>query len=204
MYRFLSFLLSATVFCACSGIGLQTGDLIFVGIPKTGEPGEYNYVHAAMVEVCGEDVWVVDATLKRGVDRHPLDTFITDYTRHDGSYPLYRIMRLKDNSDAARYVGNAKAFIGEAYDLDFAKGNGKHYCTELIYDSYVSPDGPLFEEYPINFSNPDGSVDPYWDYFFGKLGIPVPSNGIGTMPGTMLESEILEPVDFDLLWRRRE
>lgn len=204
MNRYICIFLCAIAFSACSGSGLQTGDLVFVGIPKTDAPGEYNYVHTAILEVCGDEVWVVDATLKRGVDRHPLDTFITDYTRHDGSYPLYKIMRLKDNSGAASYVENAKAFIGEQYDLEFAKGNGKHYCTELVYDSYLDEGEHLFEEYPINFRNPDGSADPYWEHFFGKLGIDIPSDGIGTMPGAMLEPDNLEPVEFDLLWRRRE
>lgn len=204
MNRFPIIFLLAAMLCSCSGAGLQTGDLVFVGVPKKDAPGEYNYVHAAMLEVCGDEVWVVDATLKHGVDRHPLDTFITDYTRHDGSYPLYKVMRLKDNSGAEAYLRNARAFMGEAYDLEFASGNGTHYCTELIYDSYVDDGVHVFDEYPINFRDPDGTLDPYWEYFFGKLGMDVPEGGTGTTPGAMLGSDKLIPVDFDLLWRRRE
>ena len=73
---------------------LRTGDLIFVGIPAdysldsdsmasaigeaTGEADSLNIIHVAIAEVRQDSVWIIDATIAHGVDRHPLDTFLTD------------------------------------------------------------------------------------------------------------------------------
>ena len=88
---------------------LRTGDLIFVGIPMdysieggsmdeaiasaTGSDS-LNLIHVAIVEVDSEGKWIIDATIKHGVDRHPLDTFITDFTLKDGSLPVFIVKRL--------------------------------------------------------------------------------------------------------------
>ena len=197
---FIAFLAVTLSFCACSDPGVRKGDIIFVGIPRDDAPGEYNYVHAAILDVDADGaVMVIDATLKRGVDRHPLDSFLVDFTRHDGSYPLFEIMRLADNSQADEFVTNACSYIGEEYDVDFAGGNGKHYCTELIYDSYVSDGNHIFTEGPLSFSDPDGTLHPYWEHYFSKLGISVPDKGTGTTPAEMRRSPVLRPVDFNLL-----
>ena len=81
---------------------LQTGDLIFVGIPAdyslegdsmgsaisdaTGD-GVLNLIHVAIAEVGKDTTWIIDATIKHGVDRHPIDTFFRDFTLKDGSLP---------------------------------------------------------------------------------------------------------------------
>ena len=80
---------------------LATGDLLFVGIPgdynlegissaiadATGY-GDTNFIHTAIIEVDGDgQAWIIDATLKRGVARYPIDTFLTDFTLNDGSLP---------------------------------------------------------------------------------------------------------------------
>ena len=90
---------------------LQNGDLIFVGIPMdykaetgsmdeaissaTGEEGALNLIHVAIAEVKADSVWIIDATIAHGVDRHPLDTFLKDFTLRDGSYPEFIVKRVK-------------------------------------------------------------------------------------------------------------
>ena len=80
---------------------LQNGDLVFVGLPMdydaetgsmdaaissaTGREGALNLIHVAIAEVQADSVWIIDATIAHGVDRHPLDTFLTDFTLPDGS-----------------------------------------------------------------------------------------------------------------------
>ena len=134
---------------------LQTGDLVFVGLPlnysldegsmdeaistATGSPDSLNLIHVAIAEVTADSTWIIDATIKHGVDRHPLDTFITDFTLRDGSLPVFIIKRLKDPSKAAGFVENAKRFLGQAYDLHFMPGNDSLYCSELVRDSYILP-----------------------------------------------------------------
>ena len=195
---------------------IETGDLLFVGIPVDyGEDGmaqaiadatsrgdEVNFIHTAILEV-DEDgaVWVIDATLAHGVDRHPLDTLLADFTLHEpGAVETFEVWRLKDNRDAGRFVEQLKAAVGEAYDVSFRPGNGRHYCTELVYDYYVDAQGRhIFDSEPMNFKDKEGEMPVYWERLFASLGEEVPQGVPGTNPQMMRESPALE---FVLSWTR--
>ena len=180
---------------------IETGDLLFVGIPMnygedtmaqaiadaTSSGDTVNFIHTAILEVDAEGaVWVVDATLAHGVDRHPLDTLLSDFTLHRGGRATFEVMRLRDNRQARRYVEQAKALLGEEYDLYFLPANGRHYCTELVYDIYVDEDGShVFDCVPMNFKNAEGEMPVYWTRLFERLGEPVPQGMPGTNPQQM-------------------
>lgn len=193
---------------------LRTGDLIFVGIPMdysieggsmdeaiasaTGSDS-LNLIHVAIAEVDAEGKWIIDATIKHGVDRHPLDTFITDFTLKDGSLPVFIVKRLKDPSKASEYVANSKKYLGKAYDLHFLPDNDSLYCSELVRDSYVNSDGTyVFGTVPMNFKGPDGEFPLYWQQLFEKLGSPIPQNVPGTNPQDMSQSPALETVHVSI------
>lgn len=189
---------------------IQTGDLLFIGIPMdyqadnmaqaiadaTGGSDEINYIHTAVLEVDSLGaVWVIDATLARGIDRHPLDTLFKDFTLNDGGRATFKVMRLKDNGDAARHVEQCKALLGEEYDVYFLPGNGRHYCTEVVFDCYLNRDGShIFDSVPMNFKNRDGEMPDYWNWLFGLLGQPVPQGVPGTNPQMMISSPQLQYV----------
>jgi len=209
MRSFIIPLLALGLFAACSQApALKTGDIIFVGLPSeeesdgmagaitasTGE-GDINYIHAAIVDIDAHgSAWVIDATLAHGVDRHPLDTLFADFRRHDGSYPIFEVFRLKNDDGVEGFVRSADAFTGEEYDVTFFPDNGRHYCTELVYDSYVRDGEHLFEAAPMNFKGPDGEFDPYWVKLFARIGEDIPQDVVGTNPQTMHGSEQLEYV----------
>ncbi len=103
---FVFLALAASLACCTSRPeALRTGDLVFVGIPAdysieadsmddaitaaTGEKGQMNLIHVAIAEVQGDSTWIIDATIRHGVDRHPLDTFLRDFTLKDGSLPVF-------------------------------------------------------------------------------------------------------------------
>lgn len=215
----------AAIVIACLAIGcnnspkqetLQSGDLLFVAVPMdyvagdttsmggaiaaaTGDGEALNYIHTAIIESSEDSVWIIDATLARGVDRYPLDSFLMEFTLKDGSYPTLDVMRLQDNSKAAEYVENAKKFIGQPYDVAFLPDNGAMYCTELVHESYVDADGSfVFSEAPMNFKNADGEFPPYWTELFGFLGMPIPQDVNGTNPQDMRTEEVLVPVEIDI------
>ena len=187
---------------------ILTGDLLFVGIPMdyqadnmaqaiadaTGGSDEINYIHTAVLEVDSLGaIWVIDATLAHGVDRHPLDTLFKDFTLNDGGRATFKVMRLKDNGDAARHVEQCKALLGEEYDLYFLPANGRHYCTELVYDCYLKRDGShIFDSEPMNFKNSEGEMPDYWTWLFGELGQSVPQGVPGTNPQGMFNSSALK------------
>lgn len=186
---------------------LQNGDLVFVGLPldydaetgsmsaaissATGQEGGLNLIHVAIAEVQADSVWIIDATIAHGVDRHPLDTFLTDFTLRDGSYPEFIIKRVQ-GVDADAAVERAKGFCGRAYDVRFLPDNEDLYCSELVQKSYLDASGAeVFDSEPMNFQAPDGTMPPYWEWLFGKLGMDVPQGLPGTNPQRMAESAAL-------------
>lgn len=195
---------------------VQTGDLIFVGIPAdydldhdsmdsaiteaTGSRTGLNRIHTAIAEVDSMgQVWIIDATIKYGVDRHPLDTFLRQFTLHDGSLPTFEVKRLVDNRRAEAFVRNAKQYLGLPYDQAFLSDNGAYYCTELVYDSYLNEDGtPIFHAAPMNFKNADGVFPRYWEQLFERLGQPIPQDVPGTNPQAMSEEPVLKSVNATL------
>ncbi|MBR5924447.1 MAG: hypothetical protein IKZ60_03215 [Bacteroidales bacterium] len=200
-------LLAAVLLLAgCTG-HLKTGDLVFVGIPMdysleedtmdgaisaaTGQGG-LNLIHVAILEVGKDSTWIIDATIKRGVDRYPLDTFLTNFTLKDGSLPTFIIKRLKNDRHAAEYVENAKKFVGLPYDVAFLPDNGAMYCSELVRESYRTPEGEyLFEEKPMNFKNAEGVFPLYWQQLFALIGQEIPQDIPGTNPQDMSQDPCL-------------
>ena len=127
--------------------------------------------------------------------RHPLDTFLRDFTLKDGSLPKFIVMRLKDNSMAPAYVEIAKNYLGLAYNNTFMPCDTALYCTELVRNSYVNSDGSyVFSEAPMNFLAPDGTMPVYWEEIFALLGRPVPQGEPGTNPNAMMHEACLEKV----------
>ncbi len=213
-------ILAITLLALCSSCcrnsrdsALRSGDLLFVRIPAGYDLGEDTMsgaiasstspadsslmtVHVAILDVKGDSTWIIDATIKHGVDRYPLDTFLTDFRLKDGSLPVLDVKRpMVSGKEAARFVENAKRFIGQPYDIHFLPDNGKMYCSELVYNSYVEADGKhLFSEYPMNFLSPDGQMPQYWTQLFALLGQEVPQGVMGTNPQAMSTEPALEDV----------
>lgn len=177
---------------------LQTGDLVFVTRPRNDNGADT--IHVATLDVQADGIYVVDATLKHGVDRHPLDTLFSDFTRHNGSICDMYVMRLRDNSDAFRWIASAVTFTGEPYDIAFQYDNGMHYCSELVQDCYLTDEGtPLFPTTTMDFRDADGTVSDYWQRLFTQMQMPVPQGVPGISPADISRSEQLVPVPVDIL-----
>ena len=219
MKRILAITAALALAAACTPKSdkLQNGDLVFVGIPAsysldagsmdnaisdaTADGSGLNLIHTAILEIDPEGrEWIIDATIKHGVDRHPLDTFLRDFTLRDGSYPVFEVMRLRDGRRARPSVENAKRFLGLPYDIYFLPENEALYCTELIYSSYRQKDGkPIFTAAPMNFKDADGNFPVYWQQLFERLGQPIPQDVPGTNPQAMSKEPALRPVAVELV-----
>ncbi len=213
------------VLCACLAAAcarqpkqevLQTGDLIFVGIPAdysldstsmdsaiaeaTGAKDSLNLIHVAIAEVdAAGQAWIIDATIKYGVDRHPLDTFLTQFTLKDGSLPVFEVMRLKDDSQAAKDVARAKQYVGMPYDVAFLPDNDALYCTELVQLSYLNESGEqVFASAPMNFKNAEGEFPLYWTQLFELIHQPIPQGIPGTNPQAMSRDPQLRSVSVTI------
>ena len=161
--------------------------------------GNLNLIHVAIAEVVSDTTWIIDATIKHGVDRHPIDTTLKDFTLKDGSLPVFIVKRLKNNGKAAEYVENAKRRLGLPYDVAFLPDNGALYCSELVRDSYRDTDGKyLFDEKPMNFKNSEGEFPIYWQQLFALIGEEIPQGLPGTNPQDMADAPVLMDVDVRL------
>ena len=207
--------IAAAITCSCrqENPHIQKGDLIFVGLPMdydveadsmdaaiasaTGTD-ELNLIHVAIADVDSAGVWIIDATLKYGVDRHPLDTFLTQFTLKDGSLPEFIVKRVK-GVDADAAVKNALTYCGRGYDMYFDPNNEEQYCSELVQNSYLDAEGKqVFPSAPMNFQAPDGTMPVYWEWLFGLLGMEVPQGIPGTNPHDLSLSPLLETVNVTL------
>ena len=209
----LAVLLPLAALAGCgarSGAGrqerLQTGDLIFVSQAEGHDAKESSMdgaiaaatgdvIHVALVEVDGADVWVIDATTRRGVSRRPLDTFYSDFVYDDGTNPVYTVKRMNDTGLASQWIETAKSFCGQPYDEFFLPDNGAMYCSELVQESFLDKDGHcLFDGNPMNFKNENGEYPEYWVDLFTRLGTDVPQGVPGTNPQDLSSSPLLHAV----------
>ncbi|MBO4752578.1 MAG: hypothetical protein J5526_07525 [Bacteroidales bacterium] len=199
-----------TAGCRHNGKGIETGDLLFVGLPldysvegdtasmasaiaaATGDEAQVNYIHVAILEKTPDTIYVIDATLKRGVARYPLDTMKEDFRLRSGDYPIFTVKRLKKNKEGERWIAKAREYEGRGYDLAFLPDNEEQYCSELVWNSYLDKKGEhIFHSAPMNFKSADGSYPPYWVWLFSRIGMPIPQDVEGTNPNDMARDEHL-------------
>lgn len=187
---------------------LQSGDLLFqVGKTSdmtgaigatTGENEPLNFSHVGIAIVTDGVDSVLEASTEGGVRIVALEEFLSCAARIDDR-PAVVALRLKDTSGVAQAVARARQFVGQPYDYAYLPDNGKIYCSELVWESYLAPDGShLFRAQPMNFRAADGSMPTFWTKLFAQLNMPIPEGVPGTNPNDMSKETILEPVCRDL------
>ena len=83
--------------------------------------------------------------------------------------------------------------------MAFLPDNGALYCSELVRESYLGPEGEyLFDEAPMNFLDAEGEMPLYWTQLFALLGMDVPQGVPGTNPQAMSESGLLKKLRNNL------
>lgn len=200
----------AAVLAACTGddTALRNGDLLFqVGAESpmheairdaTSDGSGLPFTHAAIVEVSGGHIGVIEAAGEGGVRRSTLDEFLSR-SATVGGRPAVVVRRLTPEAASPREIDDAvkraAGFIGQPYDYSFRPDNGRMYCSELVYESYRRADGsPIFTARPMNFRAPDGSMPAFWTRLFESLGEPIPEGVPGTNPADMAREPVSVPV----------
>ncbi|MGN0191708.1 MAG: YiiX/YebB-like N1pC/P60 family cysteine hydrolase [Candidatus Cryptobacteroides sp.] len=190
----------AAVACSCHHKGLRNADLVFVGedgsdfssaiADATADADGVRWVHVGMVEVVEDSIFVIEAEPRNGVRRIPM----ADFLKEQQSCAV-RYMRLKVDFQPDKAIQRAKSRIGEPYDWYYLPDNGRCYCSELVYDSYLRKDGShIFPSEPMSFRDADGNMPVFWTELFDALGCPVPEGEYGTNPDSMAESGLLVEV----------
>lgn len=196
-------ILFSAISCTRNAESLQSGDLLFqVGknskmtgaiTAATGEEEGLNFSHVGIAVTANGADSVLEAT-DGGVQIVPLREFLDRSATIEGR-PAVVAMRLRDTTGVAAAVTRARNSLGLPYDYSFLPDNGKVYCSELVWESYLASDGsPLFPAKPMNFRAADGSLPQFWIDLFARQGEPVPEGVPGTNPNDMAKSPALKTV----------
>lgn len=191
--------------CGDEKFSFRDGDLLFeVGrsgamtdaiVDATGNGSEIKFSHVAIIECCGDEQFVIEATSKGGVRRIALDDFLEDSGHDANGRPMVAVYRLRDNSRGKDAVERAKTYLGLPYDYAFLPDNDAMYCSELVYESYLDAAGRhIFRSQPMTFKGADGEYDSFWTELFESLNMDIPEGMPGTNPQDMSKEEILDEV----------
>lgn len=188
-------ILWGAVSCQGNDFRLRTGDLLFEanGSSEMGEAIETatgaeatpNYTHVAIgISNNGADT-VLEASSEGGVRIVSLQQFLERAGRI-GDLPAVTVMRLRDTTGVTEAVARARRFLGQPYDYSFRPDNGRMYCSELVWESYLLPDGShRFRAQPMNFRAADGTLPRFWQELFERLGEEIPEGLPGTNPNDL-------------------
>lgn len=191
-YKYLYLFLALLSFICGRAFELKTGDLIFQMEGEsdfskaishaTASYDSIRFIHVGII-FNEKNTWkVIEASPEEGVRIIDLETFIDNSPKING-LPGVEIKRLSKYFPAKETIIRAKSYLGEPYDWWYLPDNGKMYCSELVYESYLSEDKEhIFSTVPMNFRSPDGTMPEFWNKLFTKIGMPVPEGIPGTNP----------------------
>lgn len=207
-WRLLAVACLATAGCATGkpAFAPQDGDLLFQDLDAgplcdaietvTQGTGGAKFSHVGIAVREGSQCAVIEAG-GGGVKITPLEKFLA--RSHDAAgKPKVLVGRLKPEyrEDIAPALARARALMGRPYDGDFLLDNGKYYCSELVYEAYLAPDGEhLFAVAPMTFCAP-GTTEPMevWKDYFARKAEPIPEGEPGCNPGGLSRSDRIEIV----------
>lgn len=176
-------------------LDIRPGDLLFfrdtAGMGSAVKESTGEYTHVAIVETVGDSIWVIDATRRHGVSRHAVESQPGDRDFPD----VYRLNNYSINIEST--LERARSFLGRPYDNAFQPGTEALYCSELVYECYLSnyPNSKgehLFEAKPMNWRDANGNMPQYWIDHFAGLGKPIPEGVPGTNPTDLSRSPFLQ------------
>jgi len=118
-------------------------------------------------------------------------TKLTDFLTYTDKPMYHARLKKKYQSLIPKAIQFAKDQIGVPYDNDFLYGNGKYYCSELIYDAFLNAYGqPFFQLYPMTYKEPNSDAFfPIWIEHFSNQGIEIPEGKPGCNPGGMSKDQ---------------
>ena len=157
------------------------------------------FIHVGIIETDENGCFVYEASPKYGVRKIPYDEFINQ-TEGEEAQLRFVVKRLSIDIPKDKILQNIQSHLGEDYDWWFLPNNGKTYCSELVYDTFIDLQGNhIFSSQPMNFRAKDGSLPEFWTRLFEELNMPVPEGIEGTNPNDMAKDpRLIEIVKLTL------
>ena len=199
-FKIVLLLLTSFSVFAQKKVTLKEGDIIFqsmncdlckaINAVTEGFDGK-DFSHLGLVHIQNDSIYVIEAAGKE-VKLTPIEIFKT-YTTEE----MY-VGRLKNKY--RKYIPKAVEFsikqLGAPYDKAYLYDNGSYYCSELIYDAFLSAyEKPFFELTPMTFKEPNS--DDYfkvWIDYYSDLKQEIPEGELGCNPGGISTSNKLKIV----------
>lgn len=176
------------------------------------DPRQDDFDHVGIFAIIDGKPTVIEAAPKKGVVATPLEEFMEE-AREDGggvvvkrlrenclagkeaSYPKQCNAKIDSEIDLDECVQRAEEMLGLPYDWSFLPDNGKIYCSELVYESFVDRSGRhIFTARPMNFRDSGGNLPEFWSDLFAKLGEKIPEGIPGTNPNDLARETSLTEV----------
>lgn len=188
--------------CGVKNFVPEDGDLMFciAGTSEmsgaissaTAREDSLSFDHVAIFSRMDGKPTVIEASAKKGaVVRTALEEFLSGQAAVGGK-PGVVVMRINGSFDSAAAVRRAESMLGLPYDWAYLPSNGRLYCSELVYESYLDSLGRhIFPAKPMNFRSPDGTLPQFWQELFSRLGTPVPEGLPGTSPNDLSKEDCL-------------
>lgn len=199
---------------------LQDADLVFVrgsesamdaAICESTSDSSVAFTHVAIIErsVRNDELYVIESVPQHGVIRRPFAKFVEEngaenlvFKRLEDSVVEELAVQFGMEAELVlfNFVLNAKTHLGEDYDFSFMPDNEICYCSELVWESYISEtlspvDPHLFQARPMNFLAPDGTMPAFWTELFDNIGAKVPQGVMGTNPEDLSKEPILKTIN---------
>lgn len=193
LYLFFSFL---CITWKVNGQTLKSCDLIFhvegesdfssAITSSTSREDSISFVHVGIIMIDEKGhVKVIEASPSEGVRSVSLEDFLKEAPLIDEK-PGAVVKRLTIPFSVSSVIEIAVSFMGQPYDWWYMPDNGKMYCSELIYESFVDEKGEkIFKPQPMNFRSKDGSLPNFWVKLFSELGEEVPEGVLGSNPNDL-------------------
>ena len=147
--------------------------------------------HVGIIWIDNDTPKVIEASPEEGVRIMNLEEFTLSC--HNG----FIIKRLSIEIPKDRIIERALSYVGQPYDWWYYPDNDKMYCSELIYESFLSSEGNnIFQGQPMNFRDSNGAIPDFWIQLFSELNQKVPEGVIGTNPNDLFKDPRLIEVLF--------
>lgn len=184
--------------CSSHDVNLKSGDIVFVSSDASGlagaikdvtnESGQLDFVHMALVEMDGQDTFMIHADTDRGVSREP----ISDFKKRYPFTMVYRISQLSD-VQASNAIRVAKSHLGKDYNFTYYNMDSNLYCSQLVYRAYQSDS--IFELNPMTFKNSQSdSFNAFWVSYYDSLDVDIPEGMLGCNPNHMATNARLRSI----------
>lgn len=190
-----------------TGYSLKTGDILFQDLDcgalchaiesvTAGYKG-MPLSHIAIVTITGNSIEVIEA-IGSNVHKTPIGIFLSRSTDSSGK-PKVIAGRLVPAYTGLipKALDFCSSQLGKPYDEAFIPGNGKYYCSELLYEAfkYANEGKDFFSLYPMTFKDKaTKEFFPAWVAYFDNLHTNIPEGVPGCNPAGIANDSKIEMI----------